>query len=221
MMSTHLDTLLQGQATSVDIPPAPPAAAALLAHPGPQAGGIPMEAVPQMALVGTHPGTRAGNTATASTAANMEESRQHAVEQRVSAAPHTALAITNDETDGEEEPRSHTSKGATGSSGKLRSANTSAKHTVIWPHEYVYTPEGQPTDYESMSSLAFVEGYMTIMDMQPKCARKHMWVHLRDLMQDAQCFGWSSVRTFHGVWLQHIEQGRATWGDEVTHLEVH
>ena len=61
---------------------------------------------------------------------------------------------------------------------------------------------------------------MTVMDMEPECTRKYMWVHLRDHMKDAQRFGWSSVRTFHGVWPQHIEQGRATWGDEVTHLEL-
>ena len=46
-MSTHLDKL---QATSVGIPPAQPAAAALPAQPGPRAGANPMEAVPQMAL---------------------------------------------------------------------------------------------------------------------------------------------------------------------------
>ena len=78
----------------------------------------------------------------------------------------------------------------------------------------MYTPEGQPSMYESMSSLAFVEGHMTIMDMQPIPIRKHMWVHLRDLMSDGQRFGWPAVRNFHGVWLQHIEQGRTTWEDE-------
>ena len=63
-------------------------------------------------------------------------------------------------------------------------------------------------------------GYMTIMDMQPAPIRKHMWVHFRDLMHDGQRFGWPAIRNFHGVWLQHIEQGRATWGDEVTRLDL-
>ena len=108
----------------------------------------------------------------------------------MSTAHHPALAITDDETDGEEEARPQTSRRAAGSSGKLCSANTAAMHTVIWPHEYVYTPEGQPSQFESMFSLAFVEGYMTIMDMQHDSTRKHMWVHLRDLMRDAQCFVW-------------------------------
>ena len=75
-MSTRLDTL-QDQAKSVAV------AAALLAQPGPWAGGNPMEAAPQMALVVTQPGTRARDTATASPTADMEQSLRHAVEQRV------------------------------------------------------------------------------------------------------------------------------------------
>ena len=63
-MSTCLDTL-QGQAESVDIPAAPPAAAALLAQLGPRAGSNHMGVAPQMDLV-TQPGTGAGDTATAS-----------------------------------------------------------------------------------------------------------------------------------------------------------
>ena len=84
----------------------------------------------------------------------------------------------------------------------------------------MYTPEGQPSEYESMCSLAFVEGYIIIMDMQPDSIRKHMSAHLRGLMHDGQRFGWLTVRTFHAVWLQHIEQGRATWGDEVTRIDL-
>ena len=92
----------------------------------------------------------------------------------MSAAHHPALAITDDETDEEEEARPQTSRGDAGSSVKLHSANTAARHKVIWSHEYVYTPEGQPSEYESMGSLAFIEGYMTIMDIQPNSIRKHM-----------------------------------------------
>ena len=47
-----------------------------------------------------------------------------------------------------------------------------------------------------------------------------MWAHLKDLMHDGQRFRWPIVRNYHAVWLQHIEQGRATWGDEVTRLDI-
>ena len=47
-----------------------------------------------------------------------------------------------------------------------------------------------------------------------------MWAHLKDLMHNGQRFGWPIVRNYHAIWLQHIEQGRATWGDEATRLDL-
>ena len=108
-------------------------------------------------------------------------------------------------------------RGGSNNSGKLRSANTAAVHRVIFPHEYVYTPDGQPAMYESMSSMAFVSGYMTIMDLQPEPLSKLMSAHLKEIME---CFGWPMVRVYHAVWIQHIEQGRATWDDETTCLKL-
>ena len=96
------------------------------------------------------------------------------VEHRVRTAHLQELAITDDEADGEEEARPQAPRGAARTSGKLRSANTAAVHRVTWPHEYVYTPEGQPSEYESMSSMAFVTGYMTIMDLQSDPIRNHI-----------------------------------------------
>ena len=105
-------------------------------------------------------------------------------------------------------------------SGKLRSVNTSAIHRVIWPHEYVFTPDGQPAAYESLSSMAFVTGFITIMDLQSEPLRKKMSTHLKKLMEDGETAGWPMVRAYHAVWLQHIEQGRATWEDETTRLKL-
>ena len=33
-------------------------------------------------------------------------------------------------------------------------------------------------------------------------------------MSDAELYGWDQVRTFHGVWLNQLEQGQCTWMDE-------
>ena len=41
-----------------------------------------------------------------------------------------------------------------------------------------------------------------------------MVTHFEELMCDAQLYGWQRVRAFHGVWLNQLEQGRATWQDE-------
>ena len=40
-----------------------------------------------------------------------------------------------------------------------------------------------------MSSMAFVTGYMTIMDLQSDPITNHMWAHLKDLMDDGERFG--------------------------------
>ena len=101
-----------------------------------------------------------------------------------------ALAITNDGADGKEGAMPQTPTGAARTSGKLRSSpNTAAVHRVTYPHEYVYTPEGEPSEYESMSSMTFVTGFMTIMDLQSDPIRNHMWADLWDLMHDGERFG--------------------------------
>ena len=67
-----------------------------------------------------------------------------------------------EEEEEEEERMPKPRKGPT-TSGNLRSADTSAINRVIWPHEYVFTPEGQPAAYESLSPMTFVTGYITII----------------------------------------------------------
>ena len=122
--------------------------APLSSQPGTRAGGNPTATSSQMALMSAQPGTRAGGnpTATASTSIDlhMEQHVRNMVEHRVNTAHVPALAMTDDETDGEEEARPLATRRWTGTSGKLRSAHTAAIHKVIWPHEYVYTHEGQP-----------------------------------------------------------------------------
>ena len=61
-----------------------------------------------------------------------------------------------------------------------------------------------------MSSMAFVSGYMTIIDFQSEPLRKLKSAHLKELMEDDKHFGWPTVRANHAMWLQQIEQGRAT-----------
>ena len=57
--------------------------------------------------------------------------------------------------------------------------------------------------------MEWIKHRQSIMDLQPEPIRKLMWVHLKELMEDGECFGWPTVRAYHAVWLQHIEQGRA------------
>ena len=68
--------------------------------------------------------------------------------------------------------------------------------------------------------MAFVSGYRTIMDLQPEPLWKLMSAHFKELMEDGEWFGWPMVKAYHSVWLQHIEQGRATYDDEPTNLKL-
>ena len=47
-----------------------------------------------------------------------------------------------------------------------------------------------------------------------------MSTHLTEIMEDGETFRWPVVRAYHAVWLQHLEQGRATWDDEATRLKL-
>ena len=69
--------------------------------------------------------------------------------------------------------------------------------------------------------MALVAGYLTIMDLQPEPLRKKMSAYLKEIMEDGETFRLPTVRAYHAVWLQHIEQGRATWNDETTWLKLH
>ena len=115
------------------------------AQPGTRAGGNPAATPSQMAIMSAQPGTRAGGIASATASTSMdlltENHIRNMVKHRVSMAHVPALAVTDDEMDGEEEVRSQASRGATRTSGKLRSATTSVVHKVS---KSMYTPYGVP-----------------------------------------------------------------------------
>ena len=90
----------------------------------------------------------------------------------------------------------------------------------MWPHEYVFTPKGQPAAYESISIMAFVTGYLTIMDLQSEALRRKISAHLKEVSEVGATFGWPMVRAYHAMWLLHQKQGRATWDDETTRLKL-
>ena len=88
-----------------------------------------------MATLSAQPGTRAGKTPTAAISAsfnhNMEEQVRMQVDHRARTAHNPMLAITDDEMDGEEEERMPAPRKGLTTSGKLRSADTSAMQRVI------------------------------------------------------------------------------------------
>ena len=52
-----------------------------------------------------------------------------------------------------------------------------------------------------------------VMATEEGLTRQKMVTQLKDLMSDAQLYGWDHARTVHGVWLNQLEQGHCTWMD--------
>ena len=109
-----------------------------------QIGNFTHDRALQAATLSAQPRTTAGESPTASPSAffdpNTEEQVCMRIEHQSRSSHPPFLAITGNEMDGKEEevlpaPR----KGQT-TSGKLRSADTSAIHKVLWTHELIFTP---------------------------------------------------------------------------------
>ena len=54
----------------------------------------------------------------------------------------------------------------------------------------------------------FVNGCLTVIWEEPEDVMGHMLQHLQELIEDAQAYGWRSVRDYNAGWLQQLEQER-------------
>ena len=100
------------------------------------------------------------------------------VVHHMSASYSSFRAIINDESDVKEEAQPQLRRRTKLTSGKLRTMDTTAVKEVLWPHELVFTPDGQPAIYESLSSMAFVNGYFSTMALQKDTIRNKMTILL-------------------------------------------
>ena len=62
------------------------------------------------------------------------------------------------------------------------------------PIELVFTPDGQLATYQSLSCMAFINGYLSIMAQQTDIIRNQMASHLHELMEDGEIFGWLKLK---------------------------
>ena len=97
-------------------------------------------------------------------------------------------------------------------SGMQRTGASMVIHKVTWPHEVVY---------QELTIPLFVQGFLIIMEFEEGPVKKLVSTNLRDLMSDAQWYRWDKVRTFHGVWLNQMEQGSCTWTYNEEKLKFH
>ena len=75
-------------------------------------------------------------------------------------------------------------KKSKGTSGKLRTEDTTVVNKITWPHNVLYTAV-----YEEMSSVAFVNSYLAVMAGEMESTKASMLLHLQDLMEDAEAYG--------------------------------
>ena len=78
----------------------------------------------------------------------------------------------------------------------------------------------QPATYESLSIMAFVNEFLTIMALQMGAVRIKMSAHLQEMMEHGETIGWPVVSAYHVLCLYHLEQCRAMWNDEATWLKM-
>ena len=63
-----------------------------------------------------------------------------------------------------------------------------------WPHGVLYTPGAPPIVCKNISSMALLDGYITVMGKEPLRIRSIMLTHLQERMEDGERYGWPAVR---------------------------
>ena len=97
-------------------------------------------------------------------------------------------------------------------SGKLRTAQQKIARSVDWPHLHVFRRDAKGAEYDSLSQMEFVNGYLQSMKHEKDSkTRALMYEHLTNLTADASDYPWHIVRNFHGVILCMLETKRLDW----------
>ena len=47
-----------------------------------------------------------------------------------------------------------------------------------------------------------------------------MVLHLEEIMEDTNVYGWDKVQAFHAAWMNQMEQCRCKWADDQNHLKM-
>ena len=93
------------------------------------------------------------------------------ITNRLRGAPTTYLHLEGDESDHEEPAPAAIKYSNPGVSSKLRMFDTTMIISVMWPHAVVYSPT---IVYENISSMVFIDGYITIMSRESLPIKKLM-----------------------------------------------
>ena len=95
---------------------------------------------------------------------------------------------------------------------KHKSKTNKSKFTH-WPSDYVFDTTGTRVAYQDLSSEQFYMGYLAAIRRSHASLKDIMLHHLEMLSQDIVQFQFNTVRSFHAIWLQGIEEGEVSWAD--------
>ena len=73
----------------------------------------------------------------------------------------------------------------------------------------IYSPSAQLAIYDQLSSMAFVDGYLTVMAREPPHIKYIMLNHLQELMEDSEWYRWSGLIMLPGssMWSEAGQHG--------------
>ena len=73
----------------------------------------------------------------------------------------------------------------------------------------------QPVNYKDLTVSVFVRGYLIVLkSVQDTQVKEQMVLHLKELMEDMDVYGWDKVQVFHATWMNQMEQCRCEWTDD-------
>ena len=122
---------------------------------------------------------------------DLKEQARARLVARQRGTPTGYFPTTEEESGQEEPPQVSGRREKKGMSGKLRTADNTVSHRVTWPHKVIYSTSAQPATYEQLSTMALVNGYLTVRLREPPHIQVLMLEHLQELMEDG---GWGTLR---------------------------
>ena len=132
----------------------------------------------------------------------MEEQVRCRITEHLRGVMPVYLLTTDDDSEADGGAPAQPMKKHKGTSGNLRTDDTTVVNQVIWPHELIYTPAGQPVLYKELISMAFVNGYLSVMALESQQVKVSMLAQLQDMMEDGEAYGWPIVVSYNAAWLQ-------------------
>ena len=83
----------------------------------------------------------------------------------------------------------------------------SVKKRITWPHGVIYGADGHPATYKDLRVSSFARGYLIVLNDVKVGEVKHcMVLHLEELIEDTNIYGWEKVKAFYAAWLNQLEQ---------------